>query len=718
MVTKAAAKNAEDELRIVNNQWERYVRARDYGHTDYVRLAKKCDDFYVGNQWDASDVAQLGDRPHLTIPLILPTVNAVLAEQSARRIDVQFKPTRGGSQEIANVLNKVFEHVAVVNKLDWVEQTVFADGLIMDGRGYFDVRMDFSRNRYGEIKIRAEDPLDVLLDPDAKEQDPKTWNEVFTTRWNTLDDIEAAYGAKKAEQLRICAENGMTYGDDSIEWRDQRFSGDTGINAPGPIDKRDVKNIKRLRVIERQSFRLAAVDYFVDDLTGDQKPVPEGWDDKKAIKFAKAFNLSIVTQMVKRVRWTVTCDKVLLHDDWSPYNQFTIVPYFAYFRRGRPFGMVRNLISSQEQLNKVSSQELHIVNTTANSGWIVENGSLSNMKPEQLEQVGAQTGLVVEFNRGSTPPQKIEPNHVPTGLDRISQKAQANIQAISGVTDLMLNGDAKDVDMQNPMKMVQQNRGTIMAQVPLDNLTKTRHYLADFVLDLIQTYYTEERILQITKDNDPLHEREEIVINGQTPEGFIVNDITQGKYDVMISTVPARDTFDDVQFLEAMALRAVGIAVPDDAVVEYSHLARKGELAKRIRQVTGVEKSPEQEQIDALVQQMQLQTMQLGVAELQAQIAKLQSEVAINVAKAQDIADVQPQLKLAELQSELQMRLKELETRQELAKLNAQSKDKSTDTNAAVKVATTAMATAAKSQQQATPAKSGATKPNAASKKR
>ena len=100
----------------------------------------------------------------------------------------------------------------------------------------------------------------------------------------------------------------------------------------------------------------------------------------------------------------------MLHDDWSPYEHFTLVPYFPYWRRGKPFGMVRNLISPQEQLNKISSQELHIVNTTANSGWIVESGSLTGMNADDLEEHGAETGLVLEFNRGSTPPGKIPPN--------------------------------------------------------------------------------------------------------------------------------------------------------------------------------------------------------------------------------------------------------------------------------------------------------------------
>ncbi len=715
MATKSAAVAAAEEHRIVATQWERYVRARDYGHIKYMEMAKKCDEFYIGNQWDPKDVAQLGTRPWLTINEILPTVNAVMAEQSARRMDVMFKPTRGGSQELANVLNKVFEHISQLNKLDWIEQTVFADGLIMDGRGYFDVRMDYTRNTQGDVKIKALDPLDVLLDPDAKDPDPRTWNEVITTRWVTLDDIEIAYGKKKAEALKVIAENGTTWGEDSIEWREERF-GTSDLNTTVPMPtlwgKDDYRNIRRLRVIERQSYKMASVDYFVDDRTGDQKKVPEGWEDKKAAKFAKAFNLSIVTQMQKRVRWTVTCDKVLLHDDWSPYNHFTVVPYFCYFRRGRPFGMVRNLISSQEQLNKVSSQELHIVNTTANSGWIVENGALSTLKPEDLEQVGAQTGLVIEYNRGFNAPVKILPNQIPTGLDRISQKAQANIKTISGVNDMMLQGDAKDADITNPMKMVQQNRGTIMAQVPLDSLAKTRHYLAEIILDCIQNFMTEERILQITNENDPTRPREEIVINGMTPEGYIVNDVTTGKYDVMISTIPARDTFDDQQFLEAMALRTVGVRVPDDAVVEYSHLARKGELAKRIRQETGVEQSPEQQQMAMMMQQLQIQAAQLEVMELEGKVQKLQSEVALNMAKANDTSQIAPQIRLAEMQAELETRTRELDTRKELARLSAETRDRQAETGAAVKVATTAMSTAARREQAAEKAKIGASRPD------
>lgn len=693
----------DDQSVTASNQWDRYIRARDNGHLDYIEIAKKCDAYYRGEQWDEADIAALDaeGRPALTINTILPTINTVLGEQSTRRADIQFKPRRGGDAEVAHTLNKLYMQIADNNKLDWVEQQVFADGLIMDGRGYFDVRMDFSDHVEGEIRITAKDPLDILPDPDAKDSDPKTWNEVFETKWMTLDEIEELYGKKQANDLQFIAENGNSFGRDSIEYEETRFgdvdSTDDYLGAGIPGDD-EYRNVKALRVIERQHKRITRVDCFVDPNTGDQREVPDAWGDRKAKKFAKEYGLSIITKTKRKVRWTVTCDKVVLFDDWSPYNDFTIVPYFAYFRRGRPFGMVRNLLSPQEQLNKIASQELHIVNTTANSGWMVESGSLVGMTVDDLEEHGAETGLVVEYARGTNPPLKIQPNQIPTGLDRISQKAALNIKAISGINDSMLGSDSAEVS--GVAIQAKQNRGAIMIQVPLDNLRKCRQYLAEKILNLLQTFYTEQRVIQVTNESDPMKPREQMVINEMTPEGQIINDLTLGEYDVVVATAPARDSFDEVQFAEALNLRQVGVAIPDDAIIEYSHLARKGELAKRIRMITGVEQSPEQQEIGAMQQQMAMQQLQLEIAKLEAEVKKIQSEAAVNIAKVQDVADIEPQMRMQELQAKLQMKMEELNLRRELSSMTNQVRTEQQQTQAAARIATTAMQTARTPQPQ------------------
>ena len=694
MMKKAKKIDPSKEEEITRTQWARYERARDNGHLDYVEMALKCDEYYQGDQWDLDDSAALEaeGRPALTINTILPTVNTILGEQSSRRADVKFKPRRGGEEAVAHTLTKLYMQISDNNKLDWVEQQVFSDGLIMDGRGYFDVRMDFSDHVEGEIRISSKDPLDILIDPDAKDADPKTWNEVFESKWMTLDEIEELYGEDKAERLLFVAENGMSFGPDSVEYQETRF-GDTetneyfGDSIPGDEEYR---NVKSLRVVERQHKKLARASFFIDKETGDQRQCPDSWKEGKCKKFAKQYDMELITKVIRKVRWTVTCDQVVLHDDWSPYNDFTIVPFFCYFRRGRPFGVVRNLLSPQEQLNKIASQELHIVNTTANSGWMVESGSLVGMTADDLEEHGAETGLVLEYARGTNAPSKIQPNQIPTGLDRIGQKAQANIQSISGINDSMLGTDSAEVS--GVAIQAKQNRGAVMIQVPLDNLAKTRQYLAEKILNLIQTFYTEERVIQVTNEDDPMQPREPMLLNSMTPEGDIINNLTIGEYDVIVASAPARDSFDETQFAEALSLRQAGVAIPDDANIGYSHLMKKEELAKRIRVMTGQEPpSPEQAQVMQQQQMLAMQNLQLETMKLQAEVEKLQSEAAINVAKVQETAEVNPQVRMAELQAKIQMNQDQLALRRELSSATNEIRQGQAETSAATKIATTAM---------------------------
>jgi hypothetical protein len=390
--------SAAEEQTLAKRQWEAYTRARDHGHLDYVEIAQQCDAFYRGEQWDEADISALDDqgRPALTINTILPTVNTVLGEQSTRRADVQFKPRGNGNQEIADVLTKLYMQIGDNNKLEWLESQVFADGLIQD-RGWFDVRIDFDDHINGEVRVTTKDPLDIIIDPDAKEYDPRTWNEIFETKWMSLEEIEEIYGEAQADKLRMIAEVGTTLGADSMEYEEKTYGDTDRDNFHGndyPNNPEDARALRSIRVVERQHYKLKDCMFYVDPVTGDQRPVPFDWTKKKRESFADDYGLYIVEKKKRVVRWTVTADTVVLHDEWSPYDHFTLVPYFPYWRRGKPFGMVRNLISPQEQLNKISSQELHIVNTTANSGWIVESGSLTGMTADDLEEHGAETGLV------------------------------------------------------------------------------------------------------------------------------------------------------------------------------------------------------------------------------------------------------------------------------------------------------------------------------------
>jgi hypothetical protein len=558
--------------------WNRYAWCRDNGHSQFVEKADKCDRFFRGDQWESTDrqALKMVRRPALTINKILSTVSNVMGEQINNRSEISFRPRFSGKSEVADSLTKLFKQISDNNKLDWLRSDVFTDGIITS-RGFFDVRIGFNDHMQGEVIIDALNPKNVIIDPDGEQYDPDTWSDVFVTKWVTADDIAVMYNEEDAEFLRARDQSFFPYGYDSINSYRDRFG---ERYAPQHVGDHDHTSVQRsIRLIDRQYRALDRQRHFVS-LQGDTRPVPDDFDDNKIAFFRQQFGFEVVNKLVRRIRWTVIADQVVLHDDWGPYEHYTVVPYFPYFRHGQTIGIVENLLDPQELLNKVSSQELHVVNTTANSGYKVKKGSLKNMTVEELEQRGAQTGIVLEVENIDDL-EKLTPNSVPTGLDRISFKAEEHIKTISGIPDSLMGQDRADV----AAKAIQQKREAAVTNLvkPLDNLVRSDHLLARNVLSLVQRFYTEERVGVITKD--PMtQETETFVVNQVTTEGEIVNDLTLGEYDVIVSSVPVRETMEDSQFEQAVALRELGVPIPVSVLLESSRLRDKKRIMDTINE--------------------------------------------------------------------------------------------------------------------------------------
>ena len=45
-----------EELTLAKSQFNAYTRARDNGHEEFIEMAKKCDRYYRGEQWDEFDI--------------------------------------------------------------------------------------------------------------------------------------------------------------------------------------------------------------------------------------------------------------------------------------------------------------------------------------------------------------------------------------------------------------------------------------------------------------------------------------------------------------------------------------------------------------------------------------------------------------------------------------------------------------------------------------
>lgn len=560
-------------------QYQNYRFCYDNGHDTWVRKARTCFDFWNGDQWDAAVRAKLEreGRPALTLNIIESLVRAMKGIQRALRNDVRFAPVQGANAQSATVRDALWLHTQNMNQFDFVETDLYEKGLIM-GRSYLDVRVRYDDSLMGDITIRGRRSQDVVLDPSIEDYDPDCWPQVFTRRWVSYNDIRNTWGKDVAERLALT--NVPTWYDYEDTFMSQQM-GSLPYYQYALGNEVDLKNLRAHLAVERQYQVIKRKDVFVDIETGDWSEIPETWDHDRIAKVLRLTpGLTTMQREVKTNRWTLTVEDEVLHDSDSPYKHFTVVPYFPTFIDGVSKGAVESLIDPQMLYNKMTSSELHIISTTANSGYKLKSGSLRNMSPEELEEKGARTGFVAELDDVNDL-EKFTPNSVPQGHDRLSFKADQIMRSLAGVSD---SGRGFARDDASGGKVLQDQAGQeINFAGWLSNLHRTKQLVARNVLDCAASHYTETRTILVNRGSAFRPQMEEVTINQPTPEGLVINDITQGKYTTVLVPAPSRTTMGEADFKLLLELREkVNIAIPDDMLIELSPAANKSQIIQAL----------------------------------------------------------------------------------------------------------------------------------------
>jgi hypothetical protein len=577
-----------NEVEACSEEYERFLFYVYNSHLDYVERANRNFRYFMGNggQWTDTDRAYFENtlkRRCIEDNHILPAVQTATGEQIFTRADITFKPRKGqASEAVAQILSKLALHVQVDNGYHRKEKTLWKDGLIKQ-RGYFDIRMKFDENLRGNVAITGINPITVMPDIYAESYDPAEWKEVIRYMWLSLDEIQGMYG--QDARNRAEATHGW-YSDNpfSDEFKNHHLL-DTrygfGLGGVRMIYERSEKGEKRLRVIERQYYRWELSMCYVDPVTGDSQPVPPDVKQAEAEKIAAERGHLLAKVKVKRVYWRVSTRFVMLHDSYSPYRSYTIVPFFYIFDYGTTLGMVDNAVSPQDLRNKALSNGIHIFNSTANGGWKIKKGSLTNMTPQDLETYGSKTGIVLEWEgEAGDKPEKIQPGAFPEGLKFLMDVGKEGIKDTTGMQDAdqMLRSHMAGDSTQSAM--FQQK---LQLADPLDNLEFTRTLVGRKFIELVQDFYTSERIFKVTSvDPSGKEFEEEFKINEVQADGTILNDITLGEYDVIVDTKPTAKTWLQSQFQEALKMKELGVALPDSELIRRSSLDNKHELADQM----------------------------------------------------------------------------------------------------------------------------------------
>lgn len=603
---------------LVDENREVYEWIRDNGHSEFVNLASECDGYTRGEQWSADVKAKLARRrkPVLTINKVLATFATLCGEYLMRRGDITFRPSVGGAPETARALDKLWIHFTQSQDFNWLEGMQFWDGVIR-GRGFLDLRIDFDQAMRGEPIATYLNSKDVGLYPGDHGSDPDKWTGVMLSRWLSARDIAEMYGAKMEDVMFFADAPELEA--DYTDWVRDSFGSPIHDNQIISQDQRS--KYRLLRVLERQEFEYRWANCFVDTATGEVREIPPAWDRERIQDTLAQYGYGVVRRRVRKINWVVTVGDMLLHNAISPYKHFTPVPYFPFLIGGKPTGIVEHLRDSQNLLNKVLSQELHIVAGIANSGYKVKKGSLSNMTTEQLQERGGEDGIVIEVNDHPENVQKIVPNQVPTGLDRLSYIANESIAQISLVNSSLQGLNRADESGSAILNKAE--RGSAALAPIYTSLDYSRKLLARNWLDLTQQFVTEERAYVIMGEQRTA-EPEQVEVNVEQFDGTFLNDLTLGEYAVYVTNVNDRSSYQQDQFELMMSAIRAGAPIPWSEVVNsLDVLENRTAIVDYLKGIEG--------RADPTEQDMEQKAMQKRLAEAEA----LDKEATATVKQAQ-----------------------------------------------------------------------------------
>lgn len=283
--------------------------------------------YYYGNQWTAEEVKELNERkqPVITKNLIRRKINALRGEEIEKRVDPVAKPRTPKHEEESHAITDAMRFVEEDQTVDEVGGDAMLD-LCAPGQAAIIVECD-PEDGY-RCLVQHVPWIQVAVDPKARKRvanDDAKW--IANIQWMDLDDAIDIYPDAE-EALKRGVEQHIGSDDDTTEDRPKKWY--------------DGKR-KRVKIVEM--YYRSGKDWYRCDFTAGndlRECEPSAYLDPKTGR------------------------------PWCP-----IIVVRCYLDdENLPHGVVRDMISPQDEVNKRTSKALHLLNTNR---VIYEEGAVQDI---------------------------------------------------------------------------------------------------------------------------------------------------------------------------------------------------------------------------------------------------------------------------------------------------------------------------------------------------
>lgn len=627
---KDSAKKLLEELR---DNFKRCVDGDRENRDKYKEALKFC--FVPGEQWDERTKKARGPkRVTREFNETRVKVKSVINHIRSNRPTAKIRPVEEGDVETAEAINGLWLNIWNTSDADNITDFA-AETQVAAGMGAWMVRTEYADDSAFDqnICIKAiRNPLQLYADHACKEQDKsdaRHW--IYHTKLTKTEFEDKYKDAEKVgfEPSEFSDENDPNEDDESVwvaeYWRKEPLVKQVALLSSGEtVDLAEIGQLPpEVTVVRQRAVKSHKIVQYVCS-ANEVLEGPNEWAGKE-------FPFVIV------------------------YGEYVIVDGKTYWS-----GVTQVMMDAQRSHNETLSGVYETIALSPQAKyWATAEQAKGVMGQwNQAIEENLQVMLYNPDTQSPGPPVRVGGADVPAALMQASQMSRDSMKSVSGIFDASL-GEVSNETSGRAIR-ARQDQGLVVTYNYGDNIAKAIGRTCKIVIDLIPKIIDTPRSLRILgKDGAEKYVR---VNQFDLVSGRVINDLTRGKYDFVVTQGPnfATQRQEAAETLTALSQTDPTLMqVAGDLIIKQFDYPMADEIAQRkrmmlppqiLQQINGdQQQDPAVAAAMAQVDQLQAQIQeQAAMVEQAAQ--ELQGEKAATDKAKADVAVASANLKVQEAQ--------------------------------------------------------------------
>ena len=527
-----------------------------------------------GEQWEYNMKQERGKRPCYEFNKTRIAVKRVINDMRNNRPGAKVRAVENGDPDIAQIDEGLIRNIAEQSDFETITDYE-AEYQVAAGMGAWRVNTKYTHDDAFNQDIVIEpfrNPFTVYCDPQCRDflkRDARDWciterinRESFEERWPKADVVEFA---------------GDEQFDNEGDWMTEKQVRIAEYWYKKPIQK-EIWEVVFPPDEEGQPAQTKIVDSTTDEARGI---------DQGMIKRRRTINTN-------QICWVICSgDRILERGEWAGSMFPFIMVYGEYaWVDGKPYwwGLPRFAKDAQRSYN-ISRTAIAETIAQAPKSYFWATAKQAEGHLNQWKQAHKKNYPYMLYEpdpKEPGPPKRVGGADVPIALIQETQIASDELKAVTGIFDASVGAQGNETSGR--AILARQSQGEIATFNFQDNMSKGVQRTYEIILDLIPHIYDTERELRVLgADGAEDYKRvNEVVFDPVKGETVKVNDLSEGKYDVTVTTGPS---FSTLRQEAAETYTALGQQMPElmgvagDLVMKSMDLPYADEIAKRLQHI-------------------------------------------------------------------------------------------------------------------------------------